>query len=259
MLFIALATLLISPARATDDEPAKVDDRFANEPKRVKSETPIQFSRSWDDATAQARRTGRRLLAYFTGDNCGWCRAMEKRSFTDAEVVELSKNFVCVEINISEARNSRLADKYRIDSIPRTMIFTPDEKIIERRTGYIPAAEYRGLAQRGREFGNGHGGRGPNLIAPPPVGFPEAEADVVIWFVDAEKSVDRWNDEDWTGHAHLRRLLQAAGLRPRIEHIARDDAGRALGPGQGNGTQPRPDHGGQAGWARPRAGNRRGN
>ena len=138
VLFIALATLLISRASATADEPETVDDRFANEPKRVKSETPIRFSRSWDDATTQAQRTGRRLLAYFTGAECGWCRAMEKRSFTDAEVVELSKNFVCVEINISEARNSRLADKYRIDSIPRTIIFTPDEKIIERRTRLHP-------------------------------------------------------------------------------------------------------------------------
>jgi len=122
VLFIALAAVLISPARANDDEPAKVDDRFASKPNRIKTATPIQFSRSWDEATAQASRTGRRLLAYFTGDYCGWCRAMEKRSFTDAEVVELSKKFVCVEINISGDQTSRLADKYRVDSIPRTIM-----------------------------------------------------------------------------------------------------------------------------------------
>jgi thioredoxin-related protein len=222
VFFVALAALLISPARANDDEPAQVDDRFASEPNRIKTATPIQFSRSWDEATAQASRTGRRLLACFTGDYCGWCRAMEKRSFTDAEVVELSKKFVCVEINISDERNSRLADKYRIDSIPRTIILTPDEKIIERRTGYIPAAEYAAWLKGVGNTAMVTADTRPEPIASTPVGFPEAEADVVIWFVDAGKSLERWNDGDWTGHAHLRRLLRAAGLRPRVEHIARD-------------------------------------
>ena len=221
--FVSLAVIIISPASADDDPPTKVDDRFANEPKRSKAESPVQFSRSWDDASAQAKRTGRRLMAYFTGDNCGWCRAMEKRSFTDAEVVELCKQFVCVEVNISEDRNSRLADKYRIDSIPRICLFTPDGAVIDRRTGYIPAAEYAGWLKAVGKTAPATVGTRPAPTAPAPVGFVEAEADVVIWFVDAGKSLERWNDGDWIGHAHLRRLLGTAGLRPRVEHIARDD------------------------------------
>src|SRR5262245_12267936 len=35
--------------------------------------------------------------------------------------------------------------------------------------------------------------------------------------------MERWGDRDWTGHDHLLRLLRAAGLRPRVEHIARED------------------------------------
>ena len=232
---IGFAALLANPARADDGPPSPVDDRFANEPKRPKTEARITFSKSWDEASATAKRTDRRLLAFFTGENCGWCRVMEKRSFTDAEVVELSKQFVCVEVNISEDRNSRLADNFRVDSIPRTMILTPDLKVIEQRTGYIPAAEFAAWL---KSAGNTpipvvHGLSNPTI--PAPVGFPEAEADFVIWFVDADKSLERWNDSDWTGHAHLRRLLGGAGLRPRIEHMARDavagrwDRARATG------------------------------
>jgi hypothetical protein len=33
---------------------------------------------------------------------------------------------VCVEVNISVDKNFRLADAHRIDSIPRTIIFTPE-------------------------------------------------------------------------------------------------------------------------------------
>jgi hypothetical protein len=235
---IALAALRTTPARANDEPPAKVDDRFAHEPKRPKSESKIQFSKSWDEAGAQAKRTGRRLLAYFTGDNCGWCRALEKRSFTDGEVVELSRQFVCVEVKVSEERNSRLRDKYRIDSIPRTIIFTPDGEVIERRTGYLAAAEYAAWLA-----GVGNTATAAELTArqptaPPPVGFPEADADVVIWFVDATESLKRWNDGDWIGHAHLRRLLGAAGLRPRIEHISRDELGERWDRAKATGQAP---------------------
>jgi hypothetical protein len=55
----------------------------------------------------------------------------------------------------------------------------------------------------------------------PPSGEDEAAADVVLWFVDATRSVERWGDVDRTKHATLLRLLKASGLRPRVEHIAR--------------------------------------
>ena len=91
---------------------------------------------------AEARRSGRRVLAYFTGDYCGWCRVMEQRTFTDADVVTLSQRFVCVEVNVEKEENLRLADEFGIDSIPRSLILTAEGQVIDRRTGYIPAAEY---------------------------------------------------------------------------------------------------------------------
>jgi hypothetical protein len=209
-------------AQATSSAP---EDRFADEPKRPKAESPIRFSNSWDEARDEAKHTGRRVLAYFTGKNCGWCRVLEKRTFTDAEVVELSKSFVCVEIDVGEDRNLRLADEYRIDTIPRSYVLTPEGQVIDRRNGYLPAAEYaawlKGVGTKPPAGMPAAAGFKP--AAPGPAGHPEAEADVVIWFVDANRGIERWADSDWTGHAHLLRLLGAAGFRPRIEHIARED------------------------------------
>jgi hypothetical protein len=45
---------------------------------------------------------------------------------------------------------------------------------------------------------------------------------LIVWFVDATRSIKRWGDDDWTGHTHLLRLLVDAGFRPRVEHIARE-------------------------------------
>ena len=85
---LLIAGLVEAPpvlAQATGSAP---EHRFANEPWRPKAGSPVRFSSSWDEARAEARRTGRRLLVYFTGKNCGWCRVLEKRCFTDAEVVD---------------------------------------------------------------------------------------------------------------------------------------------------------------------------
>jgi hypothetical protein len=209
-------------AQATGSAPA---DLFAREPHRPKAAMPIRFSKSWDEARAEARRTGRRLLAYFTGEHCGWCRALEKRTFTDAEVVELSRRFVCVEIDIGDDRNARLADEYRIDSIPRSFVLTPEGQVIDRRAGYMPAAEYAAWLEGAgtRPPAGMLAAAGPRPAVPVPAGDPEAHADVVIWFVDANRGIEKWSDGDWTGHAHLLRLLRAAGFRPRVEHIARED------------------------------------
>ncbi len=61
------------------------------------------------------------------------------------------------------------------------------------------------------------------VVAPAPVGARAELADVTIWSVDDPRSVARWKDGDWTGHVQLLRLLKSAGLRPRVEHLARED------------------------------------
>ena len=175
-------------------------------------------------ARVEARRSDRRILAYFTGDYCGWCRVMEQRTFGDAEVAALSRRFVCVELNAGKEENLRLADEYGIDSIPRFSILTADGRVIDRRTGYIPAAEYAAwLTEAGIKPLTPVGTGSSKPVVPLAVGAPESEADLVVWFVDSSGSTPRWGDADWIGHAHLIQLLRAAGLHPRIEHMTRED------------------------------------
>lgn len=221
MRTLMLGLLILLPSLMAQ-QGSKPEDRFADEPERPKADTPIRFSGSWDEARAEAERTGRRILAYFTSDYCGWCRVMEKRTFTDAEVVALSKHFVCVGLDTEE--HPRLADEFRVDTIPRSYVMTAEGEVVDRRTGYIPATEYAAWLEAARTKPPAISEAvGPAPEAPPPVGAPESEADVVIWFVDGGESIERWVDGDWTSHSHLLRLLRAAGLRTRIEHIARED------------------------------------
>jgi thiol-disulfide isomerase/thioredoxin len=221
--FLVMVMLPGSGSLRAQDSGGAVDDRFSSEPDRPKAESPVAFSRSWDDSRAEAKRSGRRLLAYFTSEFCGWCRALEKRTLTDAEVVALSKDFVCVEVDVRDEKNLRVADEFRIDSIPRTIIFTPDGAIIDRRTGYIPALEYAAWLKGAGTTAPAVAPEPNKAVAPAPVGAPAAVAKLVIWFVDGTREIARWSDSDWTNHAHLLRLLHAAGIEARAEHIARED------------------------------------
>src|SRR4051812_32716313 len=101
-----LAVLLASLLAQGEPRP---EDRFATEPIRPKALAPIPFASSWERAREESLRTDRRVLAVFSGENCGWCRVLEKRTFTDAEVVELSRQYVCVTLDTAEPENARLA------------------------------------------------------------------------------------------------------------------------------------------------------
>ncbi len=97
--FAAACLLLGPPPQAQDREVREVPrtrfvDRYQNEPVRPKASEPIRFVDSYEDARRQAMASGRRLLVYFTGPGCAWCRVLEARTFPDAEVAALSREFV---------------------------------------------------------------------------------------------------------------------------------------------------------------------
>ena len=182
----------------------------------------IQFLHSFDEARAEANLVGRRILVYFTNDSCGWCRVLEQRTFTDAQVVDLSKDYVCVEVNTQ--RDGRIADEFRIDSVPRSYVLSVEGRIIDKCVGYLPAPEYASWlrAARTKTPGSLEEVDERTVPAPLPVGAPAQEADLIIWFVDATEGIQQWIDKDLMGHFHLLCLLRAAGFNPRIEHIPRE-------------------------------------
>ncbi|HEV3024057.1 MAG TPA: thioredoxin family protein, partial [Pirellulales bacterium] len=196
----------------------RMEDRFKDEPERPKARTPVRFGNSYAEALAEAKRTDRRLLAVFTGQGCWWCRVLENRTFTDAEVAELSRQFVCVEVYKNDA-HAKIWDEFRIEAIPRSFIVTPDGERVDQLDGYLDATGFAawlraGLTKKPRS-------QSDHAPAPPnPVGADEERADIVVWFVDHDELMARWDDANWTGHMQLLRLMERAGLRPRIEHLS---------------------------------------
>jgi Thioredoxin-like len=203
-----------------DDGPASPQDRFADEPDRPKARAPIRYLESFDEARAEAGRSRRRILAYCTGRYCGWCRVMEKRTLTDAEVGELSKEFVCVKLD--SEKEPQLYDELGVDAIPRSFILTSEGARVDMLAGYRPAAEYakwlrEGLVKPPAPLGN------EKTRAPRDVGATEKEAGLLIWFVDGQRTMERWADPKAFDHPQLLQILRASGSSPRVEHLAFSD------------------------------------
>ena len=226
VIAIAIGMGLVRGALGPDDpaqepdRPVPYADRLQEEPVRPKASKPIRFLEFLGQVVSEASADKRRILVYFYGPSCQWCHIFESRTLSDAEVVDLSRKYVCVKLRID--RDRTLADQLHIDRTPRSIVLLPDGSTVDELSGYVPATEFArwlavSLVKPPRE-----GARSLDLT-PPPVGIGEAEANVRIWFVDNDRTAATWSDVDAFRHPVLLQLLYANHLKPRIEHIERAD------------------------------------
>ena len=104
----------------------------------VGKSTPAGFTDDFDAACAEASKSGKKILAVFTGsDWCHWCKMLEKDYLSKPEFVEeAGKDFVLLFIDspkdkslLSDAArgaNDSLVKKYKISGFPTVKILKAD-------------------------------------------------------------------------------------------------------------------------------------
>ncbi len=86
-----------------------------------------------------AQQTHRPLLVSFHTPGCSWCAKMDAETFTDPQIVELSRNFVCVFVD-SETDMATIR-RYDVTEFPTTLLTDPEGHILSASTGFVPASE----------------------------------------------------------------------------------------------------------------------
>lgn len=187
----------------------------------------IAFMDSLDAAFSRAREEERRVLIYFTGDSCGWCRVLEKEVHSKPEMITLASEFVCVKVNT--ANRPDLAEQFGAYSLPRTLILNAEQQPISLDIGYSSLKEHLAwlkgtrdeqpttigaLLKQAESQGNQE-----QLAVLPAIGATLEEADVVFWFVASDAT--RFGDPKWGLHSELLQVMKELGVRSRIEHIYR--------------------------------------
>lgn len=100
----------------------------------------IKWSHDFEKAAKEARKVDKPIMADFYADWCPPCRKLNSDTFTDSRVIDLSRKFVCVKVNVD--KNRKLAEKYEIEGIPTIIFFNSKSKEIHRIVGYRDADDF---------------------------------------------------------------------------------------------------------------------
>jgi len=100
--------------------------------------TEILWHTDFAASLEEARRTGKRVLIDVYTDWCGWCKKLDRDTYTDSVVVQrLNREFICVKLNPeSGRREQRIAQQYRVDGYPCIIVLEGDGRESGRISGY---------------------------------------------------------------------------------------------------------------------------
>ncbi|MCX6334303.1 MAG: DUF255 domain-containing protein [Bacteroidia bacterium] len=98
---------------------------------------------SWDEVKAKAKAENKYLFIDCYTDWCGWCKVLDKNTFSNAKVAELmNAKFVSVKIDMEKDYGINLAMKYRVNSFPTGLIFNSEGNLVYRLVGYQDPVPY---------------------------------------------------------------------------------------------------------------------
>ena len=118
-----------APVPAKPAVPAHAEGGVAFEPAGTK----------WADVVAKAERESKPIFADFYTDWCGWCKKLDKDTFSQTSVADVMKALVAVHANAEDGGDYQaLAKKYGAHGFPTMVVMTAKGEEIDRIVGYLP-------------------------------------------------------------------------------------------------------------------------
>lgn len=90
----------------------------------------------------QAASSSKKLiLADFFTESCTWCKAMDRRTFSNEKVQNfLAANFVCMKVNAGDAADGQsLARRHQIEGFPTFCVFSASGRMFAKIEGFREA------------------------------------------------------------------------------------------------------------------------
>lgn len=138
---------------------ASCDRKDAESPATAPSTTAsaaahVDWLTSWEKALAESQRTGKPILADFTGsDWCVNCKQLDKEVFSTAEFKQwASENVVLLELDYPQStpqapelkqQNARLNKIFAIEGFPTVVVINPSGKEVGRILGFEGKTEWQ--------------------------------------------------------------------------------------------------------------------
>lgn len=94
--------------------------------------------KSFAQATKEARKTGRPILADFGASYCSACRKLESSTLKDPELASRLDRFIRVYVDTTE--QSQLVRRFGIEALPTLITISPEGEELHRSVGYIDSS-----------------------------------------------------------------------------------------------------------------------
>jgi thioredoxin-related protein len=109
------------------------------------AESAVDFTpvTSWQQALDRAKEEKKYLFVDAYTDWCGWCKVMDKNTFTNDEVGDrMNEKFVSVKIEMETDWGIDVAMKYGVRGFPTFLVFSPEGVLVQRIVGYQPPEQF---------------------------------------------------------------------------------------------------------------------
>src|SRR5262245_24739094 len=116
-LLVALAGGVVSARGAAADGPAA--------PPGSAREAGVAFepgSPPWAEVLAKAKAAGKPVFVDFSTEWCGWCKKLDRDTFSRASVAEAMKALVCVHVDAEKGEGPALAERYHASGFPTLVV-----------------------------------------------------------------------------------------------------------------------------------------
>jgi len=103
----------------------------------------IAWRTDLDSATSEAKQTGKVMMVDVYTDWCEWCTVMDKKTYTDAKVIEGAQQFVALKLNPEKSTpGAQFVKRYGVSGYPTILFVEWDGTLVNRIEGYVDAPSF---------------------------------------------------------------------------------------------------------------------
>ncbi len=103
----------------------------------------IPWVTSYKEALEQAKKEKKPILLDLFTDWCGWCKKMDASTYTDPDVIAISRKMVFLKLNAEKDPDGiELQNRMSVFSFPTTMVLDAGGEEVDRIPGYLTAEAF---------------------------------------------------------------------------------------------------------------------